>query len=133
MTDTTCTAPGCSLPVRCRGLCSAHHRRALRGASLERPIADHPGRLPGEPTQLIATRVPLPVMDALRAWVRHNSIGSSTYAVARHIIATTLEHWGTPELVEQLAALDNTLSAGRRPVVVRSRRQRQANVPKVPP
>ncbi len=78
--DATCSAPGCSLPVRCRGLCNAHHRRALRGASLERPVADSPGRPLGPPTHEMHVRVSVAAYEHLEAWAEDSETTPSSIA-----------------------------------------------------
>lgn len=65
----TCRAPDCTRPARSLGLCVAHYRRLKRGKPLG-PIGDRPGRQAGEPTVVVATRVPARLADAAKRAIR---------------------------------------------------------------
>lgn len=111
-----CSVPECARDARAKGLCASHHRAQLRGRPLV-AIRPGPGRPRGPELRAITTRVGLETWARIEAWARDARYGSA-YRVVRDVIATTLEYWGTPELQEQLAALEQPVSAGARRVVV---------------
>lgn len=121
----TCSVPGCQREVRyvAAQLCGAHYTRQRRGQPLD-AIRAGPGRPAGEPSRLVATRISIATLERLEAWAR-TSRYRSTYDCLRDVVTTTLEHWGTPELQEKLAELEQRASVGPRAVQVRRGRARK--------
>lgn len=82
-----CSAPNCERPARSLGLCEAHYRRSRRGKPLS-PIGARSGRTQGEPTTMVATKLPKRSMRLLEAWARREGI--SIYALVRRIVEERL-------------------------------------------